>query len=74
LFGRAASAHVREAYRDAVKPDVSLVRAVIRSLDPVAKTVETDVGTFASDVLVVALGADLDRAARPDLRRGGHEF
>jgi hypothetical protein len=48
MFGRAASAHVRYAYRDAVKPDVSFVQTVIRSLDPVAKAVETDVGTFAA--------------------------
>ena len=34
----------------------------------------TDVGTFDADVLVVALGADLDPAATPGLVEGGKEF
>src|SRR5215467_7604498 len=34
----------------------------------------TDAGTFDADVLVVALGADLDPAATPGLTEGGHEF
>jgi sulfide:quinone oxidoreductase len=36
--------------------------------------VETDVGTFEGDVLVVGLGADLDPGATPGLVEGGHEF
>ena len=35
-----------------------------------AKRVETDAGAFDADVLVVALGADLDPAATPGLARG----
>src|SRR4029077_15966345 len=31
-------------------------------------------GTFEGDVMVVALGADLDPAATPGLVEGGHEF
>ena len=50
------------------------VQATIRSIDPVAKRVETDAGPFEADVLVVALGADLDPAATPGLVEGGHEF
>ena len=42
--------------------------------DPAAKRVTTDRGTFDADVLVVALGADLDPAATPGLVEGGHEF
>jgi sulfide:quinone oxidoreductase len=74
MFGRARPAGVRHAYSDAVKPGVSFVQTVVRSIDPAAKRVETDAGTFEGDVLVVALGADLDPAATPGLLEGGHEF
>ena len=74
MFGRARPAGVRHAYSDAVKPGVSFVQAVVQSIDPAAKRVETDAGTFEGDVLVVALGADLDPAATPGLLEGGHEF
>src|SRR6185436_11370923 len=39
-----------------------------------ARRVETDAGSFEADVLVVALGADLDPSATPGLVEGGHEF
>jgi sulfide:quinone oxidoreductase len=74
MFGRAAPAGVRHLYRDAIKPGVTFVQAAITSIDPAAKRVETDAGTFDADVLVVALGADLDTAATPGLLEGGHEF
>ena len=74
MFGRALPAGVRHAYRDVVKPGVRFVQTVVRSIDPAAKRVETDAGAFDADVLVVALGADLDPAATPGLQEGGHEF
>ena len=46
----------------------------IESIDPVAKRVVTDGGTYDADILVVALGADLDPAATPGLDEGGYEF
>jgi sulfide:quinone oxidoreductase len=57
-----------------VKPGVRFVQAEVRSIDPVARRVETDAGAFDADVLVVALGADLDPGATPGLVEGGHEF
>jgi glycine/D-amino acid oxidase-like deaminating enzyme len=36
--------------------------------------VVTDAGTFEADILVVALGADLDPSATPGLIEGGNEF
>ena len=36
-----------------------------------AKEVETDAGPFEADILVVALGADVDPAATPGLVEGG---
>jgi hypothetical protein len=74
MFGRARPAGVRHACRDAVKPGVTFVQAGVQAIDPVAKRVETDVGTFEGDVLVVAPGADLDPAITPGLIEGGHEF
>ena len=74
MFGRAAADHVFHRYADMIKPGVRFVRSAIRSLDPAARRVVTDVGTFEADILVVALGADLDPAATPGLVEGGHEF
>ena len=74
MFGRALPATVRHPYRDLVKPGVRFVPSTVRSIDPVAKRVATDDGTFDADVLVVALGADVRPAATPGLVEGGHEF
>ena len=74
MFGRAVPGAVHHPYRDLVKPGVRFVQADVRAIDPVARRVETDAGTFEADVLVVALGADLDPAATPGLLEGGHEF
>jgi sulfide:quinone oxidoreductase len=74
MFGRAQPAAVRHAYRDIVKPGVRFVRSTIRSIDPVAKRVVTDDGSFDADILVVAVGADLHPSDTPGLVEGGHEF
>ena len=50
------------------------VQATIRSIDPSRKSVATDTDQFDADVLVVALGADLDPSATPGLVEFGHEF
>ena len=74
MFGRSQPAVVRHPYRDFVKPGARFVQSTIRSIDPVGKHVETDGGAFDADILVVALGADLDPSATPGLVEGGHEF
>jgi sulfide:quinone oxidoreductase len=74
MFGRALPAGVRHPYRDVVKPGVKFVQATVQSIDPDAKRVETDAGPFEGDVMVIALGADLDPSATPGLLEGGHEF
>jgi sulfide:quinone oxidoreductase len=52
-----------------------MVRAEVVGIDPVARTVALDSGqTLAADVLVVALGADLDPSATPGLVEAGQEF
>jgi sulfide:quinone oxidoreductase len=74
MFGRTTPQAVRHSYRDLVKPGVRFVQTTIRSIDPVRRRVETDAGAFDADVLVVALGADLDPSATPGLAEAGHEF
>ncbi len=74
MFGRALPEGVRHCYREIVKPGVRFVQTTVQSIDPVAKRVETDAGAFEGDVLVIALGADLDPSATPGLLEGGHEF
>jgi sulfide:quinone oxidoreductase len=74
MFGRTTAEAVRHSYRDVVKPGVRFVDSTIRAIDPEHRAVETDAGRFEGDVLVVALGADLDPAATPGLLEAGHEF
>jgi sulfide:quinone oxidoreductase len=74
MFGRALPSAVWHPYRDLVKPGVRFIQSTVRSIDPVAKRVETDAGAFDADILVVALGADLHPTATPGLVEGGYEF
>lgn len=74
MFGRATPAGVHHAYADLAKPGVRFVKATIEAIDPAAKRVETDRGAFDADVLVVALGADLDPTLTPGLLEAGQEF
>jgi sulfide:quinone oxidoreductase len=74
MFGRVPAAHVAHPYAALDQPGVRFVRARVRSVDPATRRVVTDAETFEADILVVALGADLDPAATPGLAQGGHEF
>lgn len=74
MFGRTTPRAVLHSYRDLLKPGVRFVQTAIRSIDPVRRRVETDAGVFDADVMVVALGADLDPPATPGLGEAGHEF
>ncbi|MDN5759911.1 MAG: FAD-dependent oxidoreductase [Tomitella sp.] len=74
MFGRTTADAVHHPYADVVKPGVQFVRTVIRSIEPAHRRVETDAGRFEADVLVVALGADLDPAATPGLLEAGIDY
>jgi sulfide:quinone oxidoreductase len=74
MFGRAAPDAVVHRYDHMVLPGVRFVRSTIRAIDPVARRVVTDAGQFDADIMVVALGADLDPSATPGLVEAGHEF
>ena len=52
-------------------PACGSCRRPCTSIDPVAKRVETDAGTFDADILVVALGADLRPGGDARAARGG---
>ncbi|MBZ2195576.1 FAD-dependent oxidoreductase [Ruania sp. N2-46] len=75
MFGRTSAERVQLAYADVAHPGVRMVRAEVVGIDPVAQTVALDSGeTLEADVLVVALGADLDPSATPGLVEAGQEF
>ncbi|MGE0160746.1 MAG: NAD(P)/FAD-dependent oxidoreductase [Gemmatimonadales bacterium] len=74
MIGRKRPGDVRHAYARIAKPGVRFVQTAIRAIDPRARSVQTDAGTFDADYLVIALGADLDPAATPGLVEGGNEF
>jgi len=74
MFGRRTADEVRLLYRDIAKPGVVFRQETILAIDPARKRVVTNGGTYDADVLVVALGADLDPAATPGLVEGGYEF
>ena len=74
MFGRTTADAVLHRYSDLVKPGVRFVRAAIESIDPVARRVVTDAGTFEGDIMVVALGAEVDPSLTPGLAEGAIDF
>ena len=74
MFGKLTAEHVFHPYEAIDKPGVRFTQTTVRSIHPTQKSVDTDAGQFEADVLVVALGADLDPSATPGLLDWGHEF
>jgi sulfide:quinone oxidoreductase len=74
LFGRKRPDDVQLHYDRIAKPGVEFRCERITAIDPERRRVVTDAGTYDADVLVVALGADLDPAATPGLEAAGYEF
>ena len=74
MFGHRTMDEVRIPYASLAKPNVEFRRETVVSIDPERKAVVTDAGEYEADILVVALGADLDPAATPGLVDCGHEF
>lgn len=74
MYGRKPATAVKMPYRDFVKSGVQFKQETITAIDPKARRVTTDKGTYEADVLVVALGADYDMSATPGLIEAGHEF
>lgn len=74
MFGRTTADAVTHHYADLVKPGVTFVRATIESIDPAQRRVVTDAGTFDADVMVVALGAEVDPSLTPGMAEGAIDF
>jgi sulfide:quinone oxidoreductase len=74
MFGKRAPEDVRLRYEDITTPHVRFRQETITSIDPADRRVTTDFDTYEADVLVVALGADLDHEATPGLAEAGNEF
>ncbi|HEX6230836.1 MAG TPA: FAD-dependent oxidoreductase [Actinomycetota bacterium] len=74
MFGRRAPEEVRLHYQDITMPHVRFRQETVTSIDPGARRVTTDLDAYEADVLVVALGAELDLDATPGLAEAGNEF
>ena len=74
MFGLRSFDEVRLPYREIAIPGVEFRQESIVSIDPHSKRVVTEAGTYDADILVVALGADLDPAATPGLLEAGYEY
>jgi sulfide:quinone oxidoreductase len=74
MFGKDEPASVVHRYDALSLPGVRFVQASVREIDPHTRRIGTTAGPIDADVLVVALGADLDPAATPGLVEAGHEF
>jgi sulfide:quinone oxidoreductase len=74
MFGRVGADHVIHRYDKQLLPGVTYVQATVEAIEPEARRVHTDAGTFTPEILVVALGADVDPAATPGLVDAGQEF
>src|SRR5438876_5028792 len=74
LFGRKSTSDILLRYDDISREGVEFRRERVTSIDPESRHVTTDAGSYDADILVVALGADYDRAATPGFADGGVEY
>lgn len=74
LFGHRTVDEIKNPYRRIDRPGIEFRQERITAIDPERRRVTTDAGTYEPDILVVALGADLDPAATPGFPASGSEF
>jgi sulfide:quinone oxidoreductase len=74
MFGRRAPEAVRLPYATITTPHVRFRQETVVAIDPTQRRVVTDLDAYEADILVVALGADLDIGATPGLAEAGNEF
>ena len=74
LFGGANPTDLRIPYHELAKPGVEFRQERITAIDPAARHVTTDGGSYDADILVVALGAEYDVAATPGFAEDGLEY
>jgi sulfide:quinone oxidoreductase len=74
MFGRRGVDEVRLPYSEISKPGIEFRRETVASIDPGARGVETDAGSYEADFLVIAMGADYDVGATPGFAEHGYEY
>jgi sulfide:quinone oxidoreductase len=74
MLGRESADEIKLPYADVQKDGVEFRQETVTGVDPAARRVTTDAGTYDADFIVVALGADYDIAATPGFAEGGHEY
>ena len=74
MFGREDLPTIRVPYSHLEKPSVRFTQETVLAIDPERRRVVTNATTYDPDILVVALGADLDPAATPGMVEEGSEF
>jgi sulfide:quinone oxidoreductase len=74
MLGRQTTEAVRLPYSRFEKPGVEFRQETVTAIDPAARRVQTDAGSYEADFLVLAMGADYDVDATPGLAAGGQEY
>ncbi len=74
MLGRESAAEIMLPYSEFTKDGVEFRQETVVAVDPAARRVTTDAGSYDADFVVVALGADYDFAATPGFQEGGHEY
>jgi sulfide:quinone oxidoreductase len=74
MLGRQSAGDVRLYYRDIDKDGVEFRQETVTGIDPTARRVTTDAGSYDADFLVVAMGADYDMNATSGFEAGGFEY
>jgi sulfide:quinone oxidoreductase len=74
MLGRQSAEDVRLPYSSIDMDGVEFRQETVTGIDPRARRVTTDAGSYDADFLVVAMGADYDVDATPGLEAGGFEY
>jgi sulfide:quinone oxidoreductase len=74
MLGKQSAEEMRMYYRDIAKDSVEFRQENVTAIDPSARRVTTDAGSYDADFIAVAMGADYDMAATPGFEEGGHEY
>jgi sulfide:quinone oxidoreductase len=74
MLGRQSPDDIRMYYRDIAKDGVEFRQETVIAIDPVARHVTTDAGSYDADFLAIAMGADYEMDATPGLVEGGFEY
>ena len=74
MLGRQSAEDVRLPYSSIDMDGVEFRQDTVTGIDPRARRVTTDAGSYDADFLVVAMGADYNMDATPGLEAGGFEY